>query len=261
MPARKQKPITSVEEGDDTQEATTMDETPVNEEAEETNNNNTSDNEEENNEDGDDDVDDDDEDEEEEDGDDEQAPNEGGFEITENIDDTNYYEKFEQQVLEEMKQRKQKKSVAPELLYSDLSLEQYANMKVKFVKPFDYAALRAKQRSRGVIYVQKPFIINQMDHRFSNENNVRQYFSDYGTQITRIQPALEGNNHNILTGWYIEFDRRSLAKRIALTMNGSPISPNDSRTLSVKYMPNFKWSEYVESKFCFCCELFCHNYD
>lgn len=51
-----------------------------------------------------------------------------------------------------------------------------------------------------------------------------------------------------MLGYYIEFERKSVAKRVALTLNLQPIKNNDSRLLQIKYIANFEWTEIEEEE-------------
>ena len=115
----------------------------------------------------------------------------------------------------------------------------------KFVRPFDYEQLRMEQASRGVIFVQKPFGMDLIN-RFSSPEAIRRFFIEFGS-ITRVAPEYEFRNRKKhLVGFYVEYEDKNTAKRVALSVNGAPISRRDSRTLSVKYVPKFDWASIGE---------------
>lgn len=165
---------------------------------------------------------------------------EDGFEVQERVSTQSDY----QDILDKVAKKKQKKKS----IIDEIPEEQYAQMKPKFVKPFDYNSLRKKEKRRGVVFLQKPDYNKTEDTKFKNQSAVRAFFSEFGV-VTRVQTCVEGSRIKRVTGYYIEFDDKNIAKRVALTLNGNAISTKDSRVLMVKYMPNFTWAEHSESTY------------
>jgi hypothetical protein len=115
------------------------------------------------------------------------------------------------------------------------------------VKPFDYEQLREEQAHRGVIFLQRPQAVD-LQKKFGSKFGLNRFFSSFGT-VTRVAPEFEyRHSRRNLIGFYIEFDEKEIAKRVALTLNGAPISRTDSRTLSVKYISKFNWSAIGENE-------------
>jgi len=135
-----------------------------------------------------------------------------------------------------------------------------------FVKPFDYSKMRALNHEKGTIFVRKP------PYRYCNEEYLRNYFSSFG-KVIRLQAAYEdrrgarqmpsstvGNKRRRvsksskkhmkldgLSGYYIEFQEKDIAKRVALSVDMREIDhQRDTRPLQVRYLPNFNWGELEE---------------
>lgn len=136
-----------------------------------------------------------------------------------------------------------------------------------FVKPFDYSKMRTLNHEKGTIFVRKP------PYRYCNEEYLRNYFSSFG-KVIRLQAAYEDRriarqmslstvgsnkrrrgskssrkhiNLDGLSGYYIEFQEKSIAKRVALSVDMREIDhQRDTRPLQVRYLPNFSWGELEE---------------
>jgi len=141
-----------------------------------------------------------------------------------------------------------KKTKLPSLNIMDNFDEEVKPGDVKVAKPFDYEQLKKQEQTKGVIYLMADYGKNQMPPVFKDERNVKRMLSEFGT-VTRIEGKFERRAmKNVKVGYYAEFDDKNIAKRVALTLNGSPISRSDSRFYSVKFMPNFDWSEVGEDE-------------
>jgi hypothetical protein len=117
----------------------------------------------------------------------------------------------------------------------------------KFVKPFDYDQMREEQCSRGVIFVQKP-MGRDLINRFGTTDAIRKFFAEFGT-VLRVAPEYEfRNKKRHLAGFFVEYESKSIAENVALSVNGAPISRRDSRTLSVRYVPDFNWASIGENE-------------
>jgi RNA recognition motif-containing protein len=108
------------------------------------------------------------------------------------------------------------------------------------VKPLDYSKLRAEKQMKGVIFLSKP------PKDYCSKEKLINFLSPYGG-ITRIQEDYKvRGKKKYLNGFYIEFEKKSIAKRVALTLNMTNINSRDSRVLQFKYVPNFDWTELEE---------------
>jgi hypothetical protein len=117
----------------------------------------------------------------------------------------------------------------------------------KFVKPFDYDQMREEQCSRGVIFVQKP-MGRDLINRFGTTDAIRKFFAEFGT-VLRVAPEYEfRNKKRHLAGFFVEYESKSIAENVALSVNGAPISRRDSRILSVRYVPDFNWASIGENE-------------
>lgn len=172
---------------------------------------------------------------------DESMQNDKSFAITERVSTVSDY----QDIYDKVHAKKKPKQVSTNIL-QDLPEQEYATMKIKFVKPFDYGELRSKEKRRGVIFLQKPDFNRTEDTKFQNQSAVRAFFSEFGT-VTRVQSCVEGSRIKRVTGYHVEYDDKNIAKRVALTLNGNSISAKDSRVLTIKYVPHFTWAEHSES--------------
>lgn len=127
----------------------------------------------------------------------------------------------------------------------EIPLEDVSEGKPKFVKPLDYKLLKEKTNETGVIFLTQP------PAEWQNEDRLVEFFEEYG-KINRIKPSYQTKGKKkYLLGYYIEFQRKSVAKRVALTLNMQPIDNRDTRVLQIKYVQNFEWTELEEGMF-FC---------
>jgi hypothetical protein len=122
-----------------------------------------------------------------------------------------------------------------------IPLEEVAEGKPKWKAPLDYAKLKEKKEQKGVCFLSQP------PSDWQNEHRLEEYFEEYG-KVGRIKPSYQvKGKKKYLLGYYIEFERKSVAKRIALTLNMQPISTSDSRLFQIKFVPSFEFSELEES--------------
>jgi hypothetical protein len=172
------------------------------------------------------------------------------FTITEDINSDDDYEEFDQDESDSDEEAEQSQDEAQQprklkLLESNTNDTEYKP--AKFVQPLDYSKLKDEQDQHGVIFVEKPLNVDLVE-RFKNEKAIERYLSEFGT-ITRVKAAFEVRKRKrYLTGYYVEFEKKSVAKRVALTLNGAPISRHDSRTMNVKYIVNFNWNSIGEEQ-------------
>ena len=97
-----------------------------------------------------------------------------------------------------------------------------------------------KKKLKGVVFLAKP------PKEYCNKDKIISYLEPYG-KVTRIREDFRvTGNRKIMNGFYIEFEKKSIAKRVALSLNMHKISFRDSRVLQFKYMPNFDFTELEE---------------
>ena len=167
-----------------------------------------------------DDLEDDDEEEGEEDQQSDAVPS-GGFTITEDPSYENYHpEKILKKIEEKKKEKKQKQE---EIDFDDKNLPA-----AKVIKPFDYEKLRKETKQKGTVYVQKTHSL------FPRVSDAKSYFQKFGN-ITKIEPDFKNLNKfnkekgktetfRAIIGYYIQFDNKNDAKKLATMMNGQPMN-------------------------------------
>ncbi|KAL9647424.1 hypothetical protein ABK040_006787 [Willaertia magna] len=173
-----------------------------------------------------------------------------GFSISyliENDDDLIEQEEEEYEREREKKKRKreaekQQQDQQPKLPAINL-LETIKPGKPKYVKPFDYNVLREQEAKKGVIFVSAKYARGHVPHFMKTEGGMKRTFGDFGT-ITRLEAKYERkNNFKQLVGYYIEFEDKNIAKRVAASLNGNQITRHDSRMYNIQYLPHFDWNE------------------
>eukprot|EP01080_Neovahlkampfia_damariscottae_P000458 gene458-6869_t len=159
-----------------------------------------------------------------------------GFSVREDFynedEDADEIYKKELQKKKEKKEKKKKEEEIP--------LEEIPIGKPKYVKPLDYQKLKLKKKLKGVVFLSRP------PKEYCNKDKLISYLEPYGT-VTRIKEDYRVKaNRKTLNGYYIEFEKKSIAKRVALSLNMHKINFRDSRMLQFKYMPNFDFTELEE---------------
>eukprot|EP00914_Ancora_sagittata_P027884 GHVO01054578.1.p1 GENE.GHVO01054578.1~~GHVO01054578.1.p1 ORF type:complete len:170 (+),score=33.89 GHVO01054578.1:1-510(+) len=114
----------------------------------------------------------------------------------------------------------------------------------------------AEINPKGIIYISKI-------PRFMHHNKLRHYMSQFG-DVCNIRLSKEDksvyNNRvkkggtkkaNYTEGW-VEFEKRKVAKRVALSLNGTPVGGKKRHNFwredvwCIKYLPGFEWHHLTE---------------
>ncbi|EFC50331.1 predicted protein [Naegleria gruberi] len=141
-----------------------------------------------------------------------------------------------------------KKSKLPSLNIMDNFDEEVKPGQVKISKPFDYEALKQSEQSRGVVYISTDFPKNQCPPTLKDDRSLKRMLSEFG-EVSRVESKYEKRGlKKFRIGYFAEFADKNTAKKVAITLNGSPVSRSDSRVYNVKFMPNFEWSEVGEDE-------------
>jgi hypothetical protein len=145
-----------------------------------------------------------------------------GFSVTEDINSDDDYASEEESEQEESNEEISDDEQPKKLKILQTDAAPVENKPAKFIKPLDYQQLKQEQDQHGVIFVEKPMNVDLIE-RFKNEKALQRYLQEFGA-ITRVKAAFEVRKRKrYLTGFYVEFDKKSVAKRVALTLNGAPI--------------------------------------
>lgn len=174
------------------------------------------------------------------------------FEIEENINNENYYDKFYKIAETKLEKKKKQKlltkntqlNIPNKLQAITEEEESIPDETVKFVKPLDYSKLKKVQQQKGVVYVSKPF-----GSKLQNEKEIQAYF-DRIAKVLRIQTVREGksgipDDKKPVRGFYLEFESKEIAQEVVSQINGTKISQQNSNMIYCKYIPNFSWTQEV----------------
>ncbi|KAL0479533.1 hypothetical protein AKO1_007735 [Acrasis kona] len=169
-----------------------------------------------------------------------------GFAVTEDINSDDDYELNDDVESDESQNESDDEDVQRKRIKPIKDDEESTELKpAKAFKPLDYNKMRSEQNLKGVIFVTKPLDVGLIE-RFSNEKAMQRFLQEYG-EISRVKASYEvRNRRRYLSGFYVEFEKKSIAKRVALSLNGNPLSRHDSRTMNVKYIPDFNWNSIGE---------------
>lgn len=116
---------------------------------------------------------------------------------------------------------------------------------------------QAEMENRGVLYISRipPYL---------KPAKLRNLLEGYGTEVLRIYLSPEdtavrarriragGNKKKSFTEGWVEFANKRRAKRIASTLNNTPMDPQDHRSFygsdlwNIRYLPKFKWHHLTE---------------
>ncbi|KAF0984680.1 hypothetical protein FDP41_000579 [Naegleria fowleri] len=143
---------------------------------------------------------------------------------------------------------KNKKTKLPSLNVMDNFDQEVKIGEVKVAKPIDYEQLKQSEQTKGVIYISTDFGKNPIPPTLKDEKALRKMLAEFGT-VARVESKYERRGlRHVRVGFYVEFEDKNIAKRVALTLNGSTVSRSDSRMYSVKFLPHFEWSEVGEEE-------------
>jgi len=115
----------------------------------------------------------------------------------------------------------------------------------------------AEQENRGVLYISRvpPYL---------KPTKLRNLLEGYGTEVLRVYLSPEdtanrarrvragGNKKKSFTDAWVEFADKRRAKRLASTLNNSPMDPQSHRSFyasdlwNIRYLPKFKWHHLTE---------------
>ncbi|KAL1527269.1 hypothetical protein AB1Y20_015944 [Prymnesium parvum] len=114
-----------------------------------------------------------------------------------------------------------------------------------------------EQENRGVVYISRipPYL---------KPSKLRNLLEGYGTEVLRVYLSPEdtaararrvragGNKKKSFTDGWVEFANKRRAKRIASTLNNTPMDPQNHRSFygsdlwNIRYLPKFKWHHLTE---------------
>eukprot|EP00966_Prymnesium_polylepis_P310925 7183578-Prymnesium_polylepis.1 len=115
----------------------------------------------------------------------------------------------------------------------------------------------AEQENRGILHLSRipPYL---------KPTKLRNLLEGYGTEVLRIYLSPEdtavrsrrvragGNKKKSFTDGWVEFANKRRAKRIASTLNNTPMDPRSHRSFyasdlwNIRYLPKFKWNHLTE---------------
>jgi hypothetical protein len=165
-------------------------------------------------------------------------------EILEIIEDINSDDDEEKEMKIKKKQKLEKKK-KKEKEEEDIGIESIQEGKPKTFKPLQYDKLKEKNSQKGIIFVAKP------PNKYNSTDQILKYFSQFGI-VTRVHQHNEVKfNKKYVTGYYVEFEKKSIAKRVALTINMTQMEKSLSHILMIRYEKNFNWNDLENVNFYF----------